>query len=140
MEDVAAFLGRFPPFDHLDRSVLERIVAGSTVRRFGAGEDALVEDGEPTHNLFAILSGSMELIHQAEAIDVLESGECFGHPSLLTGMAPAFTVRAHEDTACLVIPHELALEVLGRPEGASYVALTLRERLTRTGHTVHALP
>jgi CBS domain-containing protein len=140
MEDVAAFLGRFAPFDHLDGTVLERVVAGSVVRRFGAGEDALVEDGEPTSNLFAILAGSMELVHQEEAIDVLEPGECFGHPSLLTGMAPAFTVRAHEDAACLVIPRDLALEVLGRPEGASYVALTLRERLTRTGHTVHALP
>jgi CBS domain-containing protein len=140
MEDVAAFLGRFPPFDHLDESVLERVVSGSAARRFPVGEDVLVEDGDPTTNLFVILSGSMELIHQEEVIDVLESGECFGHPSLLTGMAPAFTVRAHEDTACLVVPHDLALEVLGRPEGASWVALTLRERLTRTGHTVHALP
>jgi hypothetical protein len=26
-------------------------------------------------------------------IQVLEPGECFGHPSLLTGLAPAFTVR-----------------------------------------------
>jgi CBS domain-containing protein len=82
----------------------------------------------------------MELLHQEEVIDVLEPGECFGHPSLLTGMAPAFTVRAHEETHCYVIPHDVALEVLGRPEGASFVALTLRERLTRTGHTVHALP
>jgi CBS domain-containing protein len=140
MEDVAAFLGRFPPFDHLEPGVLARVVAASAVRRFGAGQDALVEDGTPTSNLFVILSGSMELIHQEEVVDVLEPGECFGHPSLLTGMAPAFTVRAHEDTACLVLPREVALEVLGRPEGASYVALTLRERLTRTGHTVHALP
>jgi CBS domain-containing protein len=140
MEDVAAFLGRFAPFDHLDEAVRERIVAGSVVQRFGVGEGALVEDGEPTSKLFVILSGSMELVHQEEVIDVLEPGECFGHPSLLTGMAPAFTVRAHEDSGCLVIPRELALEVLGRPEGASYVALTLRERLTRTGHTVHALP
>jgi CBS domain-containing protein len=140
VEDTPAFLSRFPPFDHLDEDVLSRVVSGSAVRRFGPGEDALVEDGEPAANLFVILSGSMELIHQGETIDVLEPGESFGHPSLLTAMAPAFTVRAHEETACLVVPRELALEVLGRPEGVSYVALTLRERLTRTGHTVHALP
>ena len=30
--------------------------------------------------------------------------------------------------------------MLGRPAGARFVALTLRERLTRTGHTVHAVP
>jgi CBS domain-containing protein len=140
MEDIASFLGHFPPFDDLETSMLERIVGGSRIRRFEAGEDALVEDGEPTTTLFVILAGSMDLVHQEESIDTLEPGECFGHPSLLTGMAPAFTVRAHEETSCLVIPHDLALEVLGRPEGASFVALTLRERLTRTGHTVHALP
>jgi CBS domain-containing protein len=140
VDDVAAFLKQFPPFDHLSDDELERVGQAAGTRTFGAGEDALVEDGEPVHVLFVIRSGSMELIHQEEVIDVLEPGECFGHPSLLTGLAPAFTVRAHEDTLCYVLPREVALEVLGRPEGASYIALTLRERLTRTGHTVHALP
>ena len=73
-------------------------------------------------------------------IDILEPGESFGHPSLLTGMAPAFTVRAHEDSVCYLITRDQALDVLGRPAGAGFVATTLRERLTRTGHAVHALP
>ena len=30
--------------------------------------------------------------------------------------------------------------MLGRPAGAGYVAASLSERLTRTGHVVHALP
>jgi CBS domain-containing protein len=140
VEDVASFLRRFPPFDHLGEEELARVAQAVGTRTFRAGEDALVEDGEPVEVLYVVRSGSMELLHQEEAIDVLEPGECFGHPSLLTGLAPAFTVRAHEDTICYVIPKEAALAVLGRPEGASYVALTLRERLTRTGHTVHALP
>ena len=33
-----------------------------------------------------------------------------------------------------------ALEALGRPAGVDFVAQSMRERLTRTGHTVHALP
>ena len=140
MEDAAAFLARFAPFDHLGEGVLARAAASVEQVSYPAGTDVLVEDGEPTTNLFVIRSGSMELVHQEEVVDVLEPGECFGHPSLLTGLAPAFTVRAHEDSVCYVLPREVALEVLGRPEGASYVALTLRERLTRTGHTVHALP
>lgn len=73
-------------------------------------------------------------------VDVLEPGESFGHPSLLTGLASAFTVRAHEDTTCYLLPREVALEVLGRPEGTIFVARTMRERLTSTGHTVHGLP
>lgn len=109
-------------------------------RRYRPGEVVLVEDGPPATHLYVVRSGSMELVHQGEVIDVVEPGECFGHPSLLSGMAPAFTVRAHEDSVCYLVPPEQALHVLGRPEGATFLASSLRERLVRTGHTVHALP
>ena len=82
----------------------------------------LVEDGTPAEVLYVIRSGSMELLHEEEVIDVLEPGEVFGHPSLLTGMAPAFTVRAHEDSTCYLVPRELAMEALGRPAGVGFVA------------------
>jgi CBS domain-containing protein len=140
VEEIADFLVDFPPFDQLARDDLLRIAAAVTIRSYPAGTDILVEDGPPATELFVIRSGSIELRHQDEVVDILEPGESFGHPSLLTGMAAAFTVRAHEDTTCYAIGRELALEVLGRPEGAIFVARTMRERLTRTGHTVHGLP
>jgi CBS domain-containing protein len=140
VEEIAGFLARFPPYDHLDSEDLLRIAAAVTVRSYPAGTDILVEDGPPAAELLVIRSGSVELRHQDEVVDILEPGESFGHPSLLTGMAAAFTVRAHEDTTCYAIGRERALEVLGRPEGAIFVARTMRERLIRTGHTVHGLP
>jgi CBS domain-containing protein len=82
----------------------------------------------------------MDLVHEDQVVDTLEPGECFGHPSLLSGRAPAFTVTAHEDSTALFIPREPALRILGHPAGAAYVASSLRERLVRTGETVHALP
>jgi CBS domain-containing protein len=91
-------------------------------------------------HLYVIRSGAVELVHGDQVVDVLEPGEAFGHPSLLTGLAPAFTVRAHEPTTCLLLPHALALRALGHPEGASFIALSLRERMVRAGHTAHALP
>ena len=140
VEEIADFLVDFPPFDQLARDDLLRIATPVTIRSYPAGTDILVEDGPPATELFVIRSGSIELRHQDEVVDILEPGESFGHPSLLTGMAAAFTVRAHEDTTCYAIGRELALKVLGRPEGAIFVARTMRERLTRTGHTVHGLP
>jgi CBS domain-containing protein len=139
-EEIAGFLARFPPFDQLGRDDLSRVAAGITLRSYPAGTDILVEDGPPAEELFVIRSGSIALCHQDEVVDILEPGESFGHPSLLTGMAAAFTVRAHEDTTCYLIGREAALEVLGRPAGAIFVARTMRERLARTGHTVHGLP
>src|SRR5256885_15444173 len=69
VDDVAAFLGRFPPFDHLSQEELARVAAAVRERSYHPGEDALVEDGEPASQLFVIRSGSMELIHQEEVID-----------------------------------------------------------------------
>ena len=137
---IASFLQRFPPFDALPPDELGEIAAAAEARDYETGENVLVEDARPSQHLFVVRAGSVELVHEGEIVDILEPGESFGHPSLLTGMAPAFTVRAHEDTTCYVIPREVAMRALVGPAGTSFVAATLRERLTRTGHTVHALP
>jgi CBS domain-containing protein len=139
-DEIADFLARFPPFGALEPDELRQVAAAVREVRYEPGDTALVEDGKPAEYFYVIRDGSMELVHEEEVIDVLEPGEAFGHPSLLTAMAPAFTVRAHEETVCYLLPREHALSVLGRPAGAGFVAATLRERLTRTGHVTHALP
>jgi CBS domain-containing protein len=52
----------------------------------------------------------------------------------------SFTVRAREDTDLYVLPHDVAVAVLGRPEGAAFIAQTFRDRVLRTSATAHALP
>jgi CBS domain-containing protein len=138
--DVASFLAAHPPFTGLAPEQLEAIAAAVEERTFAEGETVLVEDGVPASVFYVIAGGSVELVHEEEVIDILEPGEAFGHPSLLTGLAPAFTVRAHEPTTCFVLGRDAALTALGRPAGVDFVAQSMRERLTRTGHTVHALP
>src|SRR6266487_2682422 len=140
MEEVHTFLGRFPPFDALPEEELERVARTAELVECPEGATVLVEDGTPSDRFYVVRDGSVELVHEDEVIDVLEPGEGFGHPSLLTGMAPAFTVSAREDSRVLAIPREEALAVLSRPAGIGYVAGSLRERLTRTGHTVSGLP
>ena len=138
--EIADFLAPFPPFDRLGKDDLLRVAAAITLRCYPAGTDILIEDGPPAEQLFVIRSGSIELRREDEIVDILEPGESFGHPSLLTGLAAAFTVRAHEDTTCYLIGREAALEVLGCPAGAIFVARTMRERLTRVGQTTRGLP
>jgi CBS domain-containing protein len=138
--EAAAFLVLHPPFDALEPGEVDRIAASVALRPYWAGELVLVEDGKPSEAFYVIRAGSMELVHEEEVIDILEPGEGFGHPSLLTGLSPTFTIRAHEDASCYVVPRDIALSVLGGPAGVGFVARTLRERLTRTGHVVHGLP
>lgn len=107
---------------------------------YRAGQLALIMYGEPTRYLFVIRTGAMELVHGNETVEVLEPGECFGHPSLVSGLAPTFSVRAREDSSCLLIPGEIALEVLSGPAGARFVARSLRDRLVRAEQTARGLP
>src|SRR5882672_4371027 len=139
MDEVAAFLRRFPPFDALDDAELNRVAAAARRQSFANGSDILVEDGPPARFFYVPHDGSAELVHEEEVIDVLEPGEGFGHMSLLTGLAPGFTVRARGDLTCFLVPAEEARLVLGRLSGAGFVASTLRQWLVRTGQVAHGL-
>ena len=139
MEHLDTFLSQQPPFDELAPEQLAAAVTGARELRLEAGEPVLIEDGVPAPGLYAVLSGSLELLHEGESVVVLEPGECFGHPSLLSGMAPAFTVRAREPSRCALLSASASRRVLATDAGVSYVARTMRTRLTRSGHTVHGL-
>jgi CBS domain-containing protein len=139
MENLDTVLARYPPFARIDPAQLRAALVDAQERSFERGDSILVEDGPPSSGLWVILGGSMDLVHDGEVIQVLEPGECFGHPSLLTGMAPAFTVRAREPSRCLLFAPEASRRVLGTVAGATYVAASMRNRLTGAGHTVHAL-
>ncbi len=139
MENLDTVLARYPPFDWIEADDLRAALTDAQEREFQPGERVLVEDGVPASGLWVILTGSMDLVHEGEVIQVLEPGESFGHPSLLTGMAPAFTVRAREPSRCVLFAPEASRRLLGTVAGATYVASTMRNRLTGAGHTVHAL-
>jgi CBS domain-containing protein len=139
MEHLDTFLAGHPPFDGVGSTDLHELAAEAVVHEQAAGTVLLVEDGPPATGLWVILSGSMDIVHQGEVIQVLEPGECFGHPSLLTGMAPAFTVRAREQSSCALLAPAAARRVLATEAGVAYVARSMRKRLTRAGQTVHGL-
>jgi CBS domain-containing protein len=139
MERLDISLARHPPFDALSAAELADVAASARIVELAPGEVALVEDGAPATAIWVILDGAMDLVHEGEVIEPLQPGESFGHPSLLSGMAPSFTVRAREPTRCALIDAERARRVLGTVAGARYVARTMRRRMTDAGNTVHGL-
>ena len=139
MEHLDTFLAAYPPFDALAPDRLRELIAHAAFSEQDVGAVLLVEDGRPATGMWVVLTGSMDVVHSGEVIQVLEPGESFGHPSLLTGMAPAFTVRAREPSRCVLFAPDAARRVLATEAGVAYVARSLRKRLTRAGHTVHGL-
>ncbi len=136
----ARFLARLEPFSGMDHEALEHAAAEMSERRIPAGESVLVEGAEPGTQLYAVREGALELVHRGLVVDVLARGDMFGHPTLVTGEAPQFTVRAREDTSVFCIPAKVALRVLARPEGVRFIARTLRDRLAKVARTMHAIP
>src|SRR6478752_367711 len=134
MSDVAEFLGRYKPFSHADPAELELLAEAAEVVSAPPGASILIEDGAVSRGVYVVRCGAVELVHEDEVVDVLDVGEVFGHPSMLTGQAPAFTVRAREQCELILIPAKQAVPHLS----GEYVASTLRARMIRTGQVVHA--
>jgi CBS domain-containing protein len=136
----AEFLARHEPFTGFDRPELERVAAALRERAVAAGDVVLVESGPPGTELYMVREGTFELTHKQALVAILTSGEVFGHPTLLTGLPPELSTRARQDSMLYVIPKEVALDVLSRPEGLRFVAGNLRERLLDAARTMRALP
>ena len=70
----------------------------------------------------------------------MTAGELLGYPSLLTGTAPAFTVRARSDCALYCIPGDLGVELLSREDGVRWLATTQRDALLYAARSLAPLP
>ena len=138
--DIARFLSRLDPFRGLERPEQERVARSVVERKLVRGESVLVENGVPGTELFVVRDGTLELFHHDVPFDVITTGEVFGHPTLLTGLPPEFTVKALEESRLYCIPLEVALDILSRVEGVRFVARTLRGRLANAADTMSSMP
>jgi len=129
--DIPSFLRIYPPFDELSEERLTEVVEHTHIEFFGADQVILQSGGQPAEFLYVVRTGAVELIDEGHVIDLLAEGEVFGHPSLLSGMSPVVSVRAHEDCICYLIDRELAEEILGTHSGLAFLSSSLRRRVVR---------
>jgi CBS domain-containing protein len=128
---VESFLARYPPFSALPRDELQRISRSVEIQYFPAGTTILQQAGEPARFLYIVRRGSVELLDEGRVLDLLEEGELFGHPSLLSRLSPGVEARAHDDTLCYLADAEVATEVFGTAVGLAFLASSLRRRSIR---------
>jgi len=126
--DIPSFLRLYPPFDDLSEERLEEVVRHTHIEFFPDGHVIMQQGGEPATFLFVIRTGAVEFLDGKNVADVLYEGEVFGFVSLLTSLAPAFTVRAQEETICYLVDQEVARDLLATRRGLSFLATGLRRR------------
>jgi CBS domain-containing protein len=129
--DVASFLRRYPPFDDLPDDRLDEIVRHTQIEFRPQGDVILRQGGEPATYMFVVRTGAVELLDEEHVMDLLLEGEVFGHPSLLSGLSPTLTCRAHDDTILYLIEREQAEAVLSTHSGLAFLSSSLRRRVTR---------
>ena len=89
-------------FTKLDRDDLERIGKSVVPRSFKKGGE-IVKEGEQAVAFYVIVKGKVEIVKGTEVLNTLGPGESFGEMALLDGFPRSVSVRAVEDTECLVM-------------------------------------
>lgn len=138
--EAARFLARFSPFQELEASKLEDIAGHAELRSFPTGTEILQQAAQPAHNLVVVHRGVVELIADGHVIGQLGEGELFGL-SVFSGLGPALSVRAREDTECYLIDPGRARVLMGTPAGLAWLAVRMsrwRERDATEEHVRRA--
>ena len=139
MKEYADFLGSQPPYDALSAEELLRLVRRLEVEYFAAGATVVQADGPPLDHLWVVRTGVVEVVDRGRVVDHLGPGDTFGHISVLTGLAPALSVRAVEDSLCLRLPDpRTILTDPARLRFSHFGTMISRERLTGGGALDHA--
>ena len=114
LSEIARFLATRAPFDALAPEELGELASQTEIEFFLSGAPILTEDGGPVTFLRVIHSGAVDIIHDDRLLDLLGTGDTFGHGAMLSGLPPGFEARAAEDTLCYRIPVSVARPLLER--------------------------
>ena len=125
MEDITGFLGSRPPFDAVGADELARVAAVTEMEEFPAGKTIFSQGTGPVAYLRIVRTGSVEIIHNGQVLDLLGPGELFGHASMLSGLPTGFEARAAEDTICCRIPADVIGPLLARPDFLRFIARSI---------------
>ncbi|MBD1997218.1 Crp/Fnr family transcriptional regulator [Leptolyngbya sp. FACHB-541] len=138
-------LQQIPLLSKLDLDQLAHLQARAAVKHYLQGEIILHEGDRLPAQLFAVLSGRIEIKKTASTgketiLRTLPAGELFAAPALFgDGVAPA-TVVAEQDCQILTVERTTLLEIIqNTPEVALQIIAVLTERLQHLHQVVHGL-
>jgi CRP-like cAMP-binding protein len=127
-------LKKVPIFSQLERRPLERLAKLMNTRPVRAGE-VIIKEGDQAAGFFVISSGKAEVVRGAdgdnpEVLATLGSGDFFGEMALFEGFPRNATVRAVDDSECLVMTRwDFTAEMKTHPEIAVGMLPILVRRL-----------
>jgi len=137
--DPVEFLSAQAPFDRLRPSLLEAV--GRTLEiAFASRNETILSRTEPVNSwLYVVRRGVVRLEAEQRRLELLEEGECFGFPSLISGGGPTVDVVAEEECLLYRIPKVTFDQLMDEPPFAAFFLEGLQQRLRRALDTEPAL-
>jgi CRP/FNR family transcriptional regulator, cyclic AMP receptor protein len=110
-----------------------QILAFSAERLTFNEDDILIQEGEPSHGAYFIMSGSVSVVRNDAIQDVIGEGALVGETSMIGEVPYSLTVRAREPVTTARIDRALFLRVAGEyPEFGQAVLQALGDKLSNT--------
>ena len=127
-------LAGVPLFSQLKDNDLKRLAKAMVQRRFPKGH-VIVKEGDQAVAFYIIDTGRVEVVkgieqQRPQVLATLKSGDFFGEMALLDGYPRSASIRALEDTECLVLSRwDFLAEIRTSPDIAAGILPVLSRRL-----------
>ncbi len=113
-----ALLSRVTILRSLRPESLEALARQSHNRTYDTGTD-IISEGDIGTELFVMVEGSVEVLHQGSRLNTLRRGDVFGEIALVRNQTRSATVTALEESEVLAVPGTAFLELVGMHTGVA---------------------
>ncbi|MDE2401474.1 MAG: Crp/Fnr family transcriptional regulator [Burkholderiales bacterium] len=116
--DISAYLSGLPLFNEMRPAELERLAAGSQVRRYARGEEVF-SVGQPCEEFHVVISGQVKLYAlspsgQEKVIEIISAGHSCAEALMFTGKPYIVNAQTLNDALVLTVKKQAVLEEIER--------------------------
>jgi len=105
-QEQYSILRRLKFFHDFSQSEIFEVLRASQWRTYSAG-DEIVKEGEMDDRFYVIVAGAVSVERNGRSVGELDTGDCFGETSYVTGAKRLATIRAASDVTLMMVSSTL---------------------------------